>query len=253
MTLDLGEVVTPFLLLCRAGAFLYLIPPFSGRVVPKKIRLIIALAVAILLAPSTAWSESLPSHSMGLVMACLGEVFVGLLMGFAVRLVFFAIEVGGEIISMEMGLMMTRAMDPFTNQQTSIISRLLYFFGIILFLAGGFHYVVLGAFAKSFHVVELGQGLMFQANLPEVVRQSARVFLIGAQMSAPLIAVNFVVTLTFAIMGKAVPKMNVLMASFSVRIWAGLTVFMMTLGLVVRYIYGMASEAPDTLLRFLTP
>lgn len=251
MTIPLENTVVPILLLCRAGGLVALFPPFAGAPMPGKAKLVLALSIAWLLAPVTAFETPLPDHTAGLILAAVGETLIGIMMGFAVRMVFLALELAGHLIAMEIGLTMTRAVDPLTNTQTTLVGRILHFFGLMLFLVTGLHHEVLAAFAHSFNFIPLGEGLVLRGSFVPFVEASSSVFLLGVQMSAPLIAVNFVVTLMFAMLGKAVPKMNVLMVSFAVRIWAGTTVFLLTFGLIVRLTYQKAQESPDIILRFL--
>jgi flagellar biosynthesis protein FliR len=64
-------------------------------------------------------------------------------------------------------------------------------------------------------------------------------------------AVNFTVTLTFAILGKAAPGMSVFTESFSVRILAGLTLLGLTLGLTAQIVLSHLRESPEVMLRLL--
>ena len=51
---------------------------------------------------------------------------------------------------------------------------------------------------------------------------TADILVVGLRIAAPFIALSFIINLGFSILGKAVPRMNVFIASVTVRLWAGL-------------------------------
>ena len=63
-----------------------------------------------------------------------------------------------------------------------------------------------------------------------VVRESGKIFLLAVQMAAPLIAINFLVNFSLAILSRAAPMINAFLLSIPIQIIAGLTV----LGMVHR-------------------
>src|SRR4051812_7401661 len=96
----------------RAGGLMALLPVFSGRNVPVLIRLAIAGFLGFSCAGLVRVSVVIPTDVIGLIFAAAHEMLIGLLMGVAVRLIFFAIEMAGQIISTEIGLMATAQVDP---------------------------------------------------------------------------------------------------------------------------------------------
>ena len=70
-------------------------------------------------------------------------------------------------------------------------------------------------------------------------------------MAAPIIAVNYIVTLAFAILGRAVPTMNVLILSFGVRIFAGISVLILVFVVMAQLLLSAIYETPERMLQFL--
>ena len=68
-------------------------------------------------------------------------------------------------------------------------------------------------------------------------------------MTAPIIAVSFVINLVFSFLGRAVPQMNVFSESFAVRIIAGLSVFGLSLQLMAQHMLNYLRRLPDDILR----
>ena len=70
-------------------------------------------------------------------------------------------------------------------------------------------------------------------------------------MAAPILATNFVVTLSFAILGKAAPSMNVFSESFAARILVGMTLLGLTMGLTAQLVLSHFQNAPELMLRLI--
>ena len=80
---------------------------------------------------------------------------------------------------------------------------------------------------------------------------TGNIFLLAVQMAAPLMALNFVVTLTFAILSKAAQGVNAFAESFLVRIAAGLTLLALALGLTAQLVLSGLQTAPELMLRLI--
>ena len=85
----------------------------------------------------------------------------------------------------------------------------------------------------------------------QFVQEVSRVFLIGTLMAAPFIALNFLVNVTFAVLGKAVPKMNVFMTSFSVRILGGMIILVASILLISSYIIENGRRSVEVMLSII--
>jgi flagellar biosynthetic protein FliR len=240
-----------FLASVRATGLLTFSPVFSSRTVPAPLRVIIGFFLAFVVASLQGRGLPLPQSIGGVVVAMVQELLIGFLMGWAVRLTLNSVEVASQIISSELGFTMGQQIDPMSDTSESAIGQLLMSFGAIAFFVSNAHQSVLGAFLRSFSVAPIG---MLQGNIQagqRLVEATGKIFHIGLQIAAPLIAVNFVVSFTFSILGKAAPSMNVFGESFAVRIIAGLTVLGITLGLAAQVLMETFRNAPESMLRLV--
>ena len=239
------------LLFVRAGGLIALMPTLSAAPVPVQMRVAIAGFLACAVSGVVHVHGVPPPDVAGLVIVIVHELLIGLLMGFGSRLIFYAVEFAGQLMSTEMGMTMSSHMDPISRNTSAPAGTLLYYLATLLFFVSGCHHAVVLAFIRSFDVAPLGVPA-FSRNVAELfVIQTGNIFLVALQMAAPLMAVNFIVTFTFAILGKAASGMNVFSESFSVRILAGLSVLGLTLGLTAQIVLSHLREVPELMLRLI--
>jgi flagellar biosynthesis protein FliR len=235
----------------RAGGLLSLAPVFSGKSIPVVIRVAIAAFLGYSAGGFMQATMPLPGDVITLIFGATHELVIGLLMGLGVRLIFYAIELAGQIMSTEMGLMMSSQIDPISQNNSTPVGTALFYLGSLLFLLSGAHHAMFAAFLRSFEIAPPGT-LAGTHNVGELfVQSTGSIFLIAVQMAAPLLAINFIVTLTFAILGKAAPSMNVFAESFSVRIFAGLALLALTLGLTAQLVLSHVQQSPELMLRLI--
>lgn len=235
----------------RAGGLIALLPALSAAPVPMQMRVALAGFLAYT-ATGFVHSQPVPPPDLaGLLVVIFHELLIGLMMGFGARIIFYAVEFAGQVISTEIGLTMSPHIDPITRTGSTTTGTLLYYLAVLLFFLSNCHHMVVLAFLRSFEIAPLGIP-EFSHNVAEYfVIQTGNIFLIALQMATPLMAVNFIVTFTFAILGKAASGMNVFSESFSVRILAGLSLLGLTLGLTAQIVLSHLRESPELMLRMI--
>jgi flagellar biosynthesis protein FliR len=250
ITIRIEEIYPGMLIFLRASGLFLVMPVFSGQMIPGPVRIALAAILAYLLAPIFGDFGGLPAHWFVLVLEVIHEILTGLLLGFAVRFLLYALEMAGEIIAIQVGLSLSSNIDPVTRNSATPPNTMLLSFGTVLFLVTGAYQFCLVAFARSLEIFP--PSAFFEPNsINEVIAASGRVFLLAVQIAAPMLAISFLVNMSFSVLGRAAPSLNVFLLSFPVQILAGLTVFAMTLGLTVQYILRDMQQLPETMLRFL--
>jgi flagellar biosynthetic protein FliR len=250
ITIRIEDIYPGMLIFLRASGLFLVMPVFSGQMIPAPVRIGMAALIAYLLAPIFGDFGGLPSHWFIFVMEVIHEVLAGLLLGFAVRFLLYALEMAGEIIAVQIGLSLSSNIDPVTRNTATPPNTMLLSFGTVLFLVTGAYQFCLVAFARSFELFP-PSAIFSPQSIGTVIEASGRVFLLAVQISAPLLAISFLVNMCFSVLGRAAPSLNVFLLSFPVQILAGLTVFAMTLGLTVQYILRDMQQLPETMLQFL--
>jgi flagellar biosynthesis protein FliR len=124
MELDIYNWALVFL---RVSAFLLVLPFFSVANFPVMMRVALSVLMAMLLAPMLPPFTAGRLDLLSLLGLMFQEVSVGLLLGFVARMVFFAVDLAGSIISMQIGLNMATQFDPASSQTEQTTSTILFF------------------------------------------------------------------------------------------------------------------------------
>lgn len=232
----------------RASGFLLVLPVFSAANVPVVVRVALAAMLGFLVAPGLAPAIPLPGFFSSLGRLIM-EALIGLTLGFTARLVFGGFEVGGQLITAELGLNMSSVLNPISTAPTQAPGLILFLLATMLMFALDLHHWLLAGFVKSYAVLPIGGGHLKEVVLEHMLKQTSQMFVIAIQMAAPIMAVSFVVTLVFSVLGRAVPQMNVFSESFALRITAGLLVFAITMPLIAQHMTNALRRMPDDIMR----
>ncbi len=233
----------------RSIGIILQLPVLAGRPIPIPVRLAIGACLATLIAGIVP-AVPMPVALVGLASAAAMEIMLGLALGFVARLAFAAVEMAGRIISTEIGIMASPGMGA-PEPTSEPLATLLSTFAVLMFFLCGAHHGVITAFTRSFHMAAAGNAAFDGAVADTLIRATAHVIELGLRISAPFIAMNFLVTLAFSVLGRAVPKMNVFIVSFSARALVGFALLSGAGGLIARYLYIELGDTPLRMLQLL--
>ncbi|WP_225919319.1 flagellar biosynthetic protein FliR [Actomonas aquatica] len=231
----------------RAGGLLAMIPTVGNKPLPPTLKVAFALSLATLLTPLVPIDAGAVAGWGPLILASMGELVLGLALGWVGKFVFAAVEMAGRVITNEIGLRGAPGFDAPRPDQEPLAAALMFLAGL-LFFGFGAHHQVLAAFARTFQLMPAGAGMLGPMSPETMVQGTAHVVELGLRMSAPFIAFNFLVTMAFSILSKAVPKMNVFILSFPLKIMGGMLLFAGFGMLLGRYLYVEFDRLPQLLL-----
>lgn len=205
-------VLATFIMFCRIGTCLMLMPGFSSPRVPARVRLFLALAVTLALAPilmthvEAAIKNDAPIAVLGLVAS---ESVIGAILGLMGRMFFLALQFAGASISLLIGLQNTPDTLIEENEPVSSLTSLVTLAAVVLFFLTNLHWEVLRALLQSYAAVPVAQLPAANLGVVKIVDALTDSFFLALRISAPFIIYSLTINLMFGILGKLTPQIPV--------------------------------------------
>jgi flagellar biosynthetic protein FliR len=221
---------TFFLILLRVGSLFAFAPVFGMPLLPQRVKAAAALGLAASLSLlGVGGAVAVPSKLSELLLSVVQEIGIGLLLGFVSRLVFAAVEFGGQIIGLQMGLGIVSILDPQFETQVSIVSQVQFILATLLFLAVGGDRMLLEAFAVNVDRIPPGSPILAGPGLKAIVSLAGEIFRTGLQISAPVVVALLATQVILGVIARSVPQMNMLILGFPLQIFFGLGILALSL------------------------
>jgi flagellar biosynthetic protein FliR len=226
----------------RLSAFLAASPLWGHSSIPMRAKIGLAGLLAVLLGPTLPPLPAVPLVSWASLGIILEQTVIGIAIGLTMRVTFAVVQAAGEIIGLQMGLGFASFFAPDTGTNTMILSRLLYMFSLLIFLALNGHLIVLEILASSFTSLPIGQTLDLAAG-ETLVRHAAVVFTSGLLLALPLVAALLTINLAMGILNRAAPQLTVFSVGFPVTMLVGLVLLMVLMNDLGRFLEGLFGGA----------
>ena len=222
-------ILWPFL---RVLALFSSMPVIAQRSVPIRARIALAFLIAFCAQASMPAIAPIALDSSAAMMAVLQQVLIGVSLGFAVRIVFAAIEFAGELIGLQMGLNFAAFFNPMTSSVETSVTRL---FGVTiswLFVVSGGHLLVIAAVVQSFTAFPVGAEPLAFLRTMQPHRWGAEIFSIGLWIALPLVGMLLFTNLILGVISRVAQQMNIFAIGFPITLGVGLVGVMLTLPLM---------------------
>ena len=219
-------ILWPFL---RALALFSALPVLGTRTVPMRVRVALAAFIALAAQPSLPEAGAVALDSPLALLLIVQQVLIGLSLGFAVRVVFAAIEFAGEVIGLQMGLNFAAFFDPMSAGTATATSR---FFGTMvawLFIVMNGHLMIIAALVQSFATFPVGPEPFAFLRAAQPQLWGMEIFRTGLWLALPLVAMLMLVNLVLGVISRVAPQINVFAVGFPITLGVGLLGMLVTL------------------------
>ncbi|WP_297364239.1 flagellar biosynthetic protein FliR [Thauera sp.] len=196
-------------------------PVFSNRGVSVRVRLAIGMGVAIAVLPVMPPMPQVPPGS-GLGLAIFAQqIFIGIAIGFVMRIVFAAVDMAGALIGMQMGLSFAIFFDPDAGGQTAVLSDFLNLLATLIFLAINGHLLMVDILVRSFEWLPVSTAVVDAGGWGFLARAGVTVFSAGLLLSLPIIAILLIANIALGVLTRAAPQLNLFAVGFPITLTAG--------------------------------
>lgn len=208
---------------CRVAALITASPIIGTRAVSPRIRIVLALAIAVVIMPAGASGENypLPWTPEGSI-ATGAEVATGLALGLCIRIVFMALEIAGSLIAQLMGLSFSAMVDPASGGEVPVIGQLNTVLASLLYLSLDAHLVLFRVLGESFRLIPAASGDMAHLEPGVVIAMLDGIFAAGVIMALPLTCALLIVNLGFGVLSRVAPQMNIFAVGLPITVLFGI-------------------------------
>ena len=226
----LGLYFWPFV---RLSGVLLLMPLFSGSYVSMRIRLFLAVFITLAVAPSLTLPPPIDPFTWHGILLIVQQLGIGIAIGLIFLVVFQAFVIAGHLASMAMGLAMASMVDPATGVNTPIIGRYFTIIATLLFLLMNGHVMVFKAVVQSFETLPIGLHFFTQDSLKLIFGFGAQMFESGVAIALPLVTALLLVNISFGVIARAAPALNIFAVGFPVTLLVGLIMLLFITPLIL--------------------
>lgn len=225
------QVITFALILLRMTGFIFTAAFFSSQTVTHSLKILLSLTLSFLVfafvKPKT--SLDLSANSNLLIYWAVQELLLGICMGFVTRFFFFIVTMAGSLISVTIGLSSAQLFNPAIGDHGNSFEQYYSVLATLIFLSFNGHHFLLSGLEQSYSLISLAGVHINAGSLSEIVYKAREMFEISIKLTAPVMMAGFVANVALAILGRAVPQINILVTSFPVLVLVGFFVIIITL------------------------
>ncbi len=225
-----------FIVFARLMGFIRFAPVFNRKEIAGMVKLAFAFILTIIITPLIK-PVAPPADSMLLLLVL--NFAAGAIIGYIAQIIILAIESGGDMINTQMGLSSAMVMDPSTNSQTSILSRVITLLGLVIFMEIGGFYWIINALIRSFEIFPIyavAIPLEKIINLDYLITTTSNVLYIGLQIASPVLLATLGQDIILGVISKTAPQVNVFQLSFLFKPVLGAAIMIWILPMLINVI-----------------
>ncbi|WLQ14714.1 flagellar biosynthetic protein FliR [Hahella aquimaris] len=239
--------------LFRISSFMMTTPILGTQIVPARVRLTLALLMTILIVPSLPPVPEVDPLSVNSVAIIIQQVLIGLAMGFAVLLLFQLFVVTGQIVAMNMGLGFASMVDPTNGITVTALSQFYLMLVTLLFLSMGGHLVMFEAVVESFRFLPVSAQEVDAWSWWYLASRISWMFASALMIALPAVTALLIVNISFGVMTRAAPQMNIFSIGFPMTVLFGLVVFWISIGGILPQFTVLSENTFDFMQVMLQP
>ncbi len=209
-------------------------PGFSGKLVPTRIRLAFAAMIAFILLPVIGLSlPPLPQEMGTLVLRFGGEIMIGLYLGLIVQTLMAALNIAGMFISFQSGLSNAFSFDVVAEQQSTLLTTFLMTIGMTAIFVSNMHHLMIRAITDSYALFIPGQPLPLGDFSQVLSHTLSASFGFGIRLAAPLLVFGLIYYSGLGLLSRLSPQIQIFFIAMPLQIILALSLLMVSLPIII--------------------
>ena len=227
----------------RIGAAMLAAPFFGAGNVPPQVRVIATGTLAVLVCAWTPVAAPPALFSAQGILITLGELLIGLALGFVLQLAFAAPVIAAEVIGGAMGMSMATSVDPNSGAQSPALGQ---YFAVVLtlvFFAVGGHLHWLALVTESYRVFPPGETWLGAEPLSEIAGFAASMFTAAVAIALPVTLILLLVQLVTGVLSRSAPALNLFALGLPAGVLAGLAALIIAAPMITDQLTDLSAQA----------
>ena len=220
----------------RVGSGLLFAPIWGHPGLPQYLRVLLVFSIAAGLSAIVPFNAEAYANP-GLLLPM--ELLLGILIAMGIRIAFAGLHLGGQLIGYYLGFSAVQAIDPQTQNRSTLMSSYLTMLGYLFLLASNQHHTIFRALADSYTAFPIGGSVALDSWFPAVMEASAQLFVIGWKIALPVFVATFLLELAVAFVARMQLQINTMVVAAPLKLLVGIVVLGASLAFVPRVIAPM--------------
>lgn len=239
------------MVLLRISAFFISTPIFFPKFSPAMVKVGFCVMFTFLILPGVNYENvKLIDNNGTLIIFFMSEVITGLTLGYITKFCFFSAQMAGQLMDFQVGFSMMSIFDPVSNENVTLLGRLLYWTSIVMFFVVDGHHMLIRAIIESFKVVDIGKFILLQETAMMMVKVFIEFFTLGLKIAIPIILIIIITDLCMGLVSRTVPQLNIIILGMPIKILVGLSCFVLVLPAALKLIVNSFYTVPDIIKEF---
>lgn len=243
-----NQLVGFILVLARLTPLFLFAPLFSSKLVPWRVKGIVAVALALGMAPLALAGQQPPLDAAAILGLVTKELVVGMAFAFAVGMIIVSLQIAGSFLDTLIGFAFGAAVDPLTGNQGTIVSQIYGLAGVLVFVAINGDALVIRGFAETYDLVPMLQAPAMDALLDGALTAFTGIFTSALQVAAPVLLALVLTDAAFGLITRVVPQLNVFAVGMPAKVLVGIVIIGASLPFVAGFLGRELEASVETAL-----
>lgn len=221
-----ADLLLPF---ARISAMMMIMIAIGGKTIPGPIKSAYAVAFTIMVMPVLPPSTFTNLFSFEMAIRVFQQIMIGSAIGFVSVIFLQVFVVAGQAIAMQSGLGFASMVDPTNGLSVPAVGQFYLILSTLMFWSIDGHLAMMQMVVKSFYVLPITDVWFSTGKFYDLVLFGGWMFAAALVLAlAPLVAM-LVINLSFGIMTRAAPQLNIFSIGFPFTMMSGLIVMWLTM------------------------
>ncbi|XOV81532.1 MAG: flagellar biosynthetic protein FliR [bacterium] len=229
----------------RVAGFFMVVPIFGNQLVSPRIRIALSMAVGLALTPVMGDAPNIADFNLSTMVDLVLQILLAIGLGFSAVIFFQLFVIAGQFIGMQMGLGFAAMVDPGNGVSVTVWSQFFLMLVTLSFLVLNGHLVLFEIFVTGFKLYPNGMALGMGEFAGRIAQLGGWMFAGGVLLAIPAVISLLIVNMSFGVMNRSAPQLNVFSLGFPFSLLFGLVIIWFVLHGWADQFHRLATEFLD--------